>query len=579
MTHTNKRLISFVLALVLVLGMIPGQISAAEVTAADSSVTYTQASISLAGDIGVNYYLTMSSDLMADDGTYMEFTVAGEKQIVPITEAIVTTSNGTKTYRFTCKVAARQMTETVTGQMYTSAGVAVGPAKTYSVKQYCQAAIKAYASYPAYAKLIDLMKAMLNYGAYSQIQLNYKTDDLANTGIDTNALPALTADMLQPYVHGKSGAESGISIGSVSLLLQSTTTIRFYFKLDGTRPITDYTFYVDGEPVEPVLHSGNQYYVDKINVSAKDLDVPSVVNVGGLQVWYCGLSYVRQIAIQNADKSPEALLNVVRSLYAYSMAANAYFGCVVTFVDYDGTVLKTDIVEKGAAATAPADPVREGYVFTGWDKSFSNVTGDMTVTATYEPVSTTAYTVTFVDHNGAVLSAVQVREGADAALPAAPGKTGATFLGWSGNYCNVMHDETVRAVYSDEKNVFIVHSASGSVGDTVTVLVDVDGAVKICGFDFALFYDEALELVAYDEDLDLDILANADRYENGIKLNFSATSDKTKQRDIIELTFKIKESPRKSLPITIEMDSIKEIVNDNPVNTTHVIVNGVVTVK
>ena len=56
----------------------------------------------------------------------------------------------------------------------------------------------------------------------------------------------------------------------------------------------------------------------------------------------------------------------------------------VTFKDWDGTVLNTQTVESGKAATAPADPSREGYIFTGWDKAFNNVTSDLTVTALYE---------------------------------------------------------------------------------------------------------------------------------------------------------------------------------------------------
>lgn len=56
----------------------------------------------------------------------------------------------------------------------------------------------------------------------------------------------------------------------------------------------------------------------------------------------------------------------------------------VTFVDYDGKVLKTETVESGKAATAPADPSRAGYIFTGWDTKFDNVTSDLVVTATYK---------------------------------------------------------------------------------------------------------------------------------------------------------------------------------------------------
>ena len=57
----------------------------------------------------------------------------------------------------------------------------------------------------------------------------------------------------------------------------------------------------------------------------------------------------------------------------------------VTFKSgYDGSTITTKTVEEGKSATAPIAPVIEGYRFTGWDKDFSNVTSDLTVTAQYE---------------------------------------------------------------------------------------------------------------------------------------------------------------------------------------------------
>ena len=55
----------------------------------------------------------------------------------------------------------------------------------------------------------------------------------------------------------------------------------------------------------------------------------------------------------------------------------------VTFVDYNGTVLKTETVESGKDATAPSAPSRKGYIFTGWSDTYSNVTAKLEVTAQY----------------------------------------------------------------------------------------------------------------------------------------------------------------------------------------------------
>jgi len=71
----------------------------------------------------------------------------------------------------------------------------------------------------------------------------------------------------------------------------------------------------------------------------------------------------------------------------------------VTFVDHDGTELKSETVNYGASATAPADPTREGYTFTGWDQAFDNVTSDLTVTAQY---TVKQYTITFDTDGGSV---------------------------------------------------------------------------------------------------------------------------------------------------------------------------------
>ncbi|MGI5849872.1 MAG: InlB B-repeat-containing protein, partial [Christensenellales bacterium] len=117
----------------------------------------------------------------------------------------------------------------------------------------------------------------------------------------------------------------------------------------------------------------------------------------------------------------------------------------VTFVDWDGETLETRTVNYGSSATPPADPAREGYTFTGWLGSYSNVTSDITVTATY---SINSYTVTFVDWDGETLETRTVNYGSSATPPADPAREGYTFTGWLGSYSNVTSDITVTAVYS-----------------------------------------------------------------------------------------------------------------------------------
>ncbi|MBR5337286.1 MAG: Ig domain-containing protein [Lachnospiraceae bacterium] len=66
----------------------------------------------------------------------------------------------------------------------------------------------------------------------------------------------------------------------------------------------------------------------------------------------------------------------------------------VTFTDGLGNVLKTEKVADSKAATAPAAPTRAGYDFTGWDKDFTKVTSNMTVTAKWKKKQQPAAKVT-----------------------------------------------------------------------------------------------------------------------------------------------------------------------------------------
>jgi hypothetical protein len=136
----------------------------------------------------------------------------------------------------------------------------------------------------------------------------------------------------------------------------------------------------------------------------------------------------------------------------------------VTFKDHDGTELKTESVTHGGIAIAPADPARPGYIFTGWDKAFDNITEDLTVTAQY---TTNAYTVTFKDHDGTTLKTESVTHGAAATAPADPARPGYTFTGWDKSFDSVTEDLTVTAQYTlnDDTTIIIDRPGNYSFGN------------------------------------------------------------------------------------------------------------------
>lgn len=68
----------------------------------------------------------------------------------------------------------------------------------------------------------------------------------------------------------------------------------------------------------------------------------------------------------------------------------------VIFTDGQGSSLSSQTVDYGHDATAPEEPAREGYTFTGWDKSYDNITSDITVNAKWR-INT--YTIAY-DANG-----------------------------------------------------------------------------------------------------------------------------------------------------------------------------------
>ena len=89
----------------------------------------------------------------------------------------------------------------------------------------------------------------------------------------------------------------------------------------------------------------------------------------------------------------------------------------VTFLDYDETQIgDVQMVEYGSAAVAPADPVREGYTFAGWNRKFDNVVKNLDVMATYEKIPESSSSVE-ISSSSVPESSSSVEESSSSVVP------------------------------------------------------------------------------------------------------------------------------------------------------------------
>lgn len=144
----------------------------------------------------------------------------------------------------------------------------------------------------------------------------------------------------------------------------------------------------------------------------------------------------------------------------------------VSFYDSDNVLIASVAVEEGMNATAPTAPVKTGYTFTGWDKSFDNVQSNLVVTAVYtqDEVPVT-YTVRFFNHNNQVIASFTVSPGEGVTAPTAPVRTGFTFIGWDNEFDEILSNLDVKPIYEVIYTYYTVtfKDHDGTIIDTQSV--------------------------------------------------------------------------------------------------------------
>ena len=313
-------------------------------------------SLSLTGNIGVNFYMELSNDVVNDESAYMNFTlpngttskvyVSGTHEDGSTATTDTTVKNGVTYYVFTCEVAAKEMTSDIKAQMIGNNGEKTGKVYTYTVKEYADYILSHMSAEESDISkaTIQLVKGMLNYGGAAQKYFGYKTDKLASDGLtltgrvfnDTSIINNITNEANKASV---TCANAKVTFKSAYLSLNSTTDlcVSVQFADDVTVKEDMFAIWCNTDQI-----SKDQYEVTKVNeencykitlhgVKASQLNEKYAFYVELSDTEYAELAYgtnsyaytVMSSACDNINNI-ESLREVVKALHAYGSCAQGY---------------------------------------------------------------------------------------------------------------------------------------------------------------------------------------------------------------------------------------------------------------
>ena len=272
------------------------------------------------------------------------------------------------------------------------------------------------------------------------------------------------------------GEDGAVYYNGCLLALTKQLPAAEYKVKEGTRMIATWVFENQDDLTAITLPDGLQVLCSSAishMVNLKTLTLPASINfIGG---GFCNDCF-SLATIYNYSESPYDLsdnycfdnINTAKcTLYVPKGSRTAYQSAAewknfpiyemkgvytVTFEDWNGQELKTEKVEEGNSASAPATPEREGYTFTGWDKDLTDIQSDLTVTAQY---TVNTYTVRFIDpFDESIISQQTVEYGMSAVEPDASQRKeheGYFFVDWESDFDIILSDKDVYAYYATVK--------------------------------------------------------------------------------------------------------------------------------
>ncbi len=141
----------------------------------------------------------------------------------------------------------------------------------------------------------------------------------------------------------------------------------------------------------------------------------------------------------------------------------------ISFLNTGDSVIQDITADYGSPVTAPDDPVRTGYTFTGWSAQIPS-TMPASDTALIAKWSVNQYTISFNSDGGSAVASIVQDYGSDIFPPSDPTRTGYTFIRWSSQIPAKMpaSDMTITAQWSINRYTISFNTAGGSEIDPVT---------------------------------------------------------------------------------------------------------------
>lgn len=310
-----------------------GRFVVCEYDSVQPKLTPVASSLSLSDNIGFNIYMQISDDVLSDDGALMIITNSDGNVIKkPISSYETTTYQDKSVKKIVSMVPAAKMSGKLSFKILKSDGT---ESSTYicSVMDYANEMIKKADTDAECKKALPLVKAMLNYGAYSQIYFGEDKTNLVNAILkDDNTATIKSEDIIKSITYSEQGffSNKDLEYMGSSLICESDISLKLYFnnknkltekQIKGRYDIStldknkhDYDTGVDGsifwikiKGIKPA-ELGNVYGVNLVS------------DDGSVIVETSPYVYVKK-ALESGDSR---LQNLCKAMWTYGQAAREY---------------------------------------------------------------------------------------------------------------------------------------------------------------------------------------------------------------------------------------------------------------